>query len=542
MRAVYYARVSTEEQEQLDALKNQREMLEETIRNKGWDLVDFYVDEGKTGTTSNRDEFKRLWNDAKRKNFDVLVVKDFSRLSRSERDYQNFIYEMAVSEVKIYEHSKNKFFNYHDTDETTMGSMEAIFNAKYSKDLSRKTNMAHQARIKKGEIPCTNGTTWGYSQNRGDRKLTINEEEAEVVRNIFNWYVEGMGFKLIYKKLEELGIKNKNGNPFALTTLKRIIRNEKYKGWLVGNKTHKDFITKKIKQNPESEWVIHKGAIPAIVSEEIWDEANAMLNRKRKEREIKDTETIAGYWKGSYAYSGKIVCEKCGKTFWHTPYRKKHVWQCKTYKNQGVYKEDTGKGCTNIKLRQEDLDIMTRTVLTSFINNSDEIIESIISKLIKTLKTDNNQKEIDKIKVDINKLDKKLDRITDMRIDGELTKEQFMKQKDKVESDLISLNEKLNILERKSKIIESKFTRLRNMQERLKSAVVNKIDDKLLVELIDIYIGRIYVGENKNVKFVLMNKTEVNFDLDTLQEVKDYDLNMFQLGTIPGQDRYFYFS
>jgi len=242
--------------------------------------------------------------------------------------------------------------------------------------------------------------------------------------------------------LEEEKISNRNGKPFAMTTLKRIIQNEKYKGVLVVNKTHKDFDTKQIYKNPESEWITHENIIPPIVSKEIWDKANKTLKTKKKKNNVVDKETIAGYFTGKHLYSSKIFCGECGGAFWHTIYRKKELWMCKKYKSFGLKKEDKAHGCWNVKLYTIELNKIVKQVIYDFVQNKDTVIKNVIDVLNLSLNDNNDYKDANKVKNEIDILQNRKNKIIDMMADGLITKDEY------INSNIADLDGCKNILDK----------------------------------------------------------------------------------------------
>ena len=494
-RVTYYARVSTEEEGQLNAIENQKQMLEDYINaNLEWKLVENYVDIGKSGTTTkSRLAYNKLCNDLSTDKFDIVVVKDLSRLNRNPLDYYKFIDKLIENKKKLFLYIDNKFYQ---SDDSLINGIKAILASEYSRDLSKKVNAGHRQRQKEGLV-ITNNSTWGYRQERGSRKLTIDEVEAEIITKIFNWYIEGKGFRIIYKLLEELGIRNRNGNPFALTTLKRIIQNSKYKGTLICNKTHKDFDTKEIYKNPESEWIIHQNLIPPIVSEEIWNRANEVLKTKKRKNNVVDKEVISGYFSGSHLYSGKIICGKCGGTFWHTIYRKNHLWMCREYKSFGAKKEGKLHGCWNVKLSNDNLDNILKDVIFDFIKNKDIAISNVMSVLNLSLSDNNEYKDLYNKEHEIDKLKNRNTKIIDMMADGLISKEEYINSKksvddkiDKLEIEIISINK----LKTETKY---KMERLKDIEGMLN--IVLESAECVTEEIMKTFLDKIVVNDNNQL-------------------------------------------
>ncbi|MEA4987651.1 MAG: recombinase family protein [Anaerovorax sp.] len=503
-KVVYYARVSTEETNQLAALSRQKEELEEHIHSQDeWQLVDKYVDEGKSGTSSKgRKQYQRLYNDLEADKFDIVVIKDISRLNRDTLSWYLFIDRLIKNEKKLFFYDTKSFYT---TDEQLLIGIKALISEQYSRDLSKKINMANKQRAKKGRV-VTNGTLWGY--NQFDGQLTIDEEQAEVVRKVFEMYADGLGFRGIVQELTKMGIRNQNGNEFSLTTLKRMIKNEKYKGVLISNKKHKDFDTKKINDVPKENWIIKEGAVPAIVSTELWDKANEVLSSKRKTyiKEGKEKEVIAGYFKGSYVYSGKIKCGTCGKPYWHQTYstlskktnKEYDLWQCSTYRSFG---KNTEHGCKNPHIKTEELDKMVKKVIFDFWNNKDEVIDKIIIVLDSSLEENGSKDGLIKFEVEINKHQKRKENLINMRMNDEISKEEFITQKEKIDDIIDSIHKQIIELEEKDKERIDKKERLINIKKFLGEKL--KSPDGITDEIIQQYLKEITIKEDGEVLITL---------------------------------------
>lgn len=495
---VFYARVSTDEQGQLNALENQIEMLTQFIeKNENWILSDAYIDEGKSGTTTKgRIGYNKLYDDLETDKFDIVVVKDLSRLQRNPLDYYKFIDRLVKNGKKLFIFTDNKFYQ---SDDALINGIKAILASEYSRDISKKVNAGHRQRQKSGDV-ITNGLMWGYDQKKGSKRVTINEEEAAIVKKVFNWYIEGKGFRSIYKLLEEEGVKNRNGNPFAVTTLKRMIKNEKYKGVLICNRLHKDFDTKKIVKTTNEEWIIHTDIIPVIISEDIWDRANTILSTKKRNNNVNATTTY-GYFSGTHVYSGKIICGDCGKVYWHTIFTKKSLWQCSEYRSFGLKKEDKTHGCKNYKIYTEQLDSLVKKSIFKFINNKNKPIGELLKTIEDKMGEDGNDNKLKKLLIEKSKLNNRVGALIDMKADGEISREEYILKKQsydeqlfKLETQLVELNKLLgdSMLKKEKLIIIQKLTMgtITNVED---------ITEKMIAE----FLKEIIIIDDSTIKIVL---------------------------------------
>ncbi|MDF2612564.1 MAG: hypothetical protein K0S71_350 [Clostridia bacterium] len=514
MNVVYYARVSTEEEGQLNALKAQIEMIEEHIDSQpDWYLVDRYVDEGKSATTTKgRFEYNRLYEDLSTDKFDIVIIKDETRLNRNPLNWYQFIDRLVTNEKKLFFLSDKTF--YKSDNELLMG-MKAIVARQYSRDLSVKINNSQKQRMKKGRV-ITNGRMWGYDQIDG--QLVINEKEAEIVRYVFQRCVDGLGTRKIIQELEAKGIKNLNGNMFSATTLKRMIKNEKYKGVLVCGKRHKDFDTKKVSTVPESEWVIHDEGVPAIISEELWQQANnAHASRRAKHSTTHGhitSEKIAGYYRGSHTYSGLIECGKCGRSYWHQIYStsKREAWQCSGYRTFGKNSEF---GCDNPHVFDETLDNIVKEAIIFFLKNKETNIQKVIALLNQTLENDNFDNDISRLNREYIKIDAKKDKLIDLFSEGLLSKEEFRRKKESLDNESLSITNLIAEYENKNKNLKDKKQRLLKIQNLAQIQIRNK--DEITDEMIKDSVNKIIVHNNEEITVILNG----NFQIQSQKIIND---------------------
>ena len=317
---------------------------------------------------------------------------------------------------------------------------------------------------------------WGYDQINA--KLVINEKEAEIVRNIFNSYAQGKGFRTIANELKMQGVTNKNGNDFSLTTLKRIIKNEKYKGTLICGKRHKNYWTKQYENNDKSEWIIHENAIPAIVDIDTWQKANDILHDKRRELNMEEKSAIYGYYNGSYPLSSKIKCGKCGKKYYRSGHplkdgTKKIVWQCKSYREFGLNNEN---GCDNSKIDDTALNNVIRSIIINLVDNKTEIINLTLEALEKVITEDDSVHKIDKINAEISGVQKRKNKLIELYTDELITKTEFKSRNEEYNEKLIKLDDESKSMKPTMEMFEDKKEKLKLFEEILKTSITDKSD------------------------------------------------------------------
>ncbi|MDO5153354.1 MAG: recombinase family protein [Eubacteriales bacterium] len=352
LRVTYYARVSSESDEQLNSLGNQITYYEDLIkRNKNWTFVPGYIDEGLSGiSTKKRENFNRMVEDAAQDKFDLVITKEISRFARNTLDSIQFTRQLLGYGVGVFFQNDN--INTLDEDsELRLSIMSSIAQDELRK-LSSRVKFGHQQAIR-DSVVLGNSRIFGYVKDGG--RLVIDEDQAEMVRELFSLYATGeYSMKQIETLFWEKGYRNHNGNKIAHTTMAGIIANPKYKGFYVGNKVKViDMFTKKQKFLPPEEWVMFKDEtgeiVPAIVSEELWDTANTVL--KKRSEDVKSRQGICNH---ANLLTGKLYCTCCGAAYYRRESKdkagnKNSRWVC-----SGKIKNGAGS-CPSFPIYEEEI-------------------------------------------------------------------------------------------------------------------------------------------------------------------------------------------
>ncbi len=331
LRVTYYARVSSESDEQLNSLGNQISYYEDLIRkNINWIFVPGYIDEGLSGiSTKKRENFNRMVEDAAQDKFDLVITKEISRFARNTLDSIQFTRQLLSHGVGVFFQNDN--INTLDEDsELRLSIMSSIAQDELRK-LSSRVKFGHQQAIK-DKVVLGNSRIFGYKKDGG--KLVIDEEQAIMVRELFTLYSTGQySMKQIETIFWDKGYRNYNGNKISHTTMSNTIANPKYKGYYVGNKVRViDMFSKKQKFLPPEEWVMFKDEtgeiVPAIVSEELWERANAVL--KKRSDDVKSRQGICNH---ANLLTGKLLCSCCGTAYYRRDSKDKNgnknsKWVC----------------------------------------------------------------------------------------------------------------------------------------------------------------------------------------------------------------------
>ncbi len=353
LRVTYYSRVSTDHIEQLNSLKNQKDYFEEMIKNNpNWVYVKGYVDGGISGTTDKRNNFMRMIDDAKKGMFDLILTKEISRFSRNTLDsikYTRLLLSFGVAVLFINDNINTAF-----SDSELRLTIMASLAQDEVRRLSERVKFGMARSIKNGVI-LGNNMLYGYKKDRLTGNLIIVKEESEVVKNLFELYgIKGYSLNKIVKIFNQKNIKSVMGKRWSATTLSRMIKNPKYKGYYCGKKSQViDYMTKKIEYYSQEKWVIYEDniKIPPIVSKSLWERANNRLNNKIKESHH-----------SSYALSGKIYCAKDNCVFHRRRISKNNediIWICSNYILNGK------KYCNAPKVKEKDIYSKVMDILNS---------------------------------------------------------------------------------------------------------------------------------------------------------------------------------
>ena len=482
LRVTFYARVSTDQDEQINSLENQVQYYTELIQSKpNWKFVPGYVDEGISGgSTKKRDNFNRMIRDAKAGMFDFIITKEISRFSRSTLDSIRYTQELLDYNVGVFFQNDN--INTLDTDsEFRLVIMAGVAQDEIRK-LSERLKFGFRQAIKNGHV-LGNDKLYGYDKK--DCVLTVNEEEAEIIRIIFDLYGnQRLGTRTISKRLMELGYTSREGNAFNTLTIRHILENPKYKGWYCGNKSQSvDYRTKRNVLLDESEWVTYPDpSIPAIVSEELWNRANALYKRRREEMK---SHSSGLSFHNRYPYSAKIYCEEHGTTFHRqviqTKKGQQEVWQCKVYRSHGR------GACSAPQIRSSDLDLILSDIFKELVRDKEKIIDSLVTVLT------NIPKEVDygklrcQVENEMEDLERKKNRLLDLSIAGALTVEEFKERNDAFNAQILACQEKLTAIRQEEENQSSEELDIPAIRQALDEALrfTGEIDTALVATILD---------------------------------------------------------
>ena len=495
LRFVYYARVSSDKEEQKNSISNQRDYYEQFIQqNKSWKFCGGYVDDGISGMhVEKREEFQRMLSDAKAGKFDFIITKEISRFARNTLDSIQYTRELLLYGVCVWFQNDN-INTIDDDSEFRLTIMAGVAQDEIRK-LSSRVRFGHAQAIKNGVVL---GNSMFYGYDKKDGKLTVNEYEAEMIRIIFEKYATGTwSTPKIEKLLYEKGYRNHKGRKIDRGVIKNIIRNPKYKGYYAGGKVKiVDMFTKKQEFLPESEWNMYKDNgehVPAIVSEELWNKANAVY--KKRGDEIKNRRSS---FKTDNMFTGILICANDNEPYWlkYHSHRGNQdgKWVCRHKIRNGA------ASCNSFAISESEL----LTIISHVINNSEINISSCILKYLEMFKrisdsfSETNESEeelVDKREL----LKNKIDKLLDYNLNGVISDEEFIKKNSKLKTELMEIEQKLSSLSHTDPDcsgIEFRIKQIQKELEKYKGVSPDDIDGIVIQELIEKIVVH-PIGERK---------------------------------------------
>lgn len=517
LRAVIYCRCSTEEESQQEALKKQVEESRQSVSGQGWLLVDEYIEAKSGTTTANRREYNRLFEDILEDKFDVIQIKAQDRLMRNTRDWYLFIDRLVANGKRLYMYLEQKFYS---ADDALITGIKAILAEEYSKELSKKINNAHYHRQQDGRRFILPAQTYGL-QRTTEGEVVLVEEEAEAIRLMFH-LCKTMGCYSIERYLLENGVQDRNGKPFREEAIRRIIRNPIRCGTVIQNKVHFDFQLKKTVKVPQEEWVIHRNAVPAVVSEQEWKEANEAMDGRAQHRNIKKC-CRAGRNPGKYQLSGKIFCGECKSPFYRTSRRRccdEEIvveWKCRKYLQQGRRRKEksrtdiresgweAGQGCDNIHLEERCLFQLLEKQAVEYCEGIGRDYKRIGDKAMGILSEVLLPAESEMQKMSLLKEREKYEllqrKLLDKLLNEVITDEEYKSKKTEFDFKIRNLSEKLEGLQQKKDAPLLIERRLEEMKKQIDGKIIKKAIVELMVDCIEaitVYPGKLLISFRKD--------------------------------------------
>ncbi|SET03089.1 recombinase family protein [Anaerobranca gottschalkii] len=461
-RVVAYARVSTDSEEQLSSYEAQVEYYTKHIQsNPNWEFAGIYTDEGISATnTKKRDGFNKMIEDALDGKIDMIITKSVSRFARNTVDTLTTVRKLKEKGVEVYFEKENIYTL--DTKGELLITIMSSLAQEESRSISENVTWGTRKQFADGKVRVPYRRFLGYEKGE-DGRPKIVEEEAKIVRLIYKLFLEGRTIRGIVKYLEKANIPSPGGKKkWQDTTVKSILKNEKYKGDALLQKTFTvDFLTKKKKVN-EGEVPMYyvENSHPPIIEPRIFDLA---------QQEFKKREGLKRY-KAASIFSGKIICGQCkaffGPKVWHSNNKyRRIIWQCNhKYENN----------CTTTHLYEEEIKEIFIEVFNNLIEKKEEVVKDY-QRIIETLT------DTDKLGLEKKRLEEELERLTEKIRDMVETNAKKALDQRKYQQKYTQLVEEYKKVKGKLEEIEEKIFENKIKVDRLKEFIgILKDREKLL--------------------------------------------------------------
>lgn len=433
-----YARVSTEQDDQINSLESQKEYFEEFIRNqRGMQFYKVYYDEGISGTQTNkRAGFNQMIEDAMQGKFNLILTKEVSRFARNTVDTLYYTRKLKEAGVGVIFTMDN--IDTRDAD----GELRLTIMASLAQEESRKTServkWGQKRRMEQGVV--FGRDLLGYTVKDG--VLSVNEEEVPAVKAIFHKYTnEGKGTHVIARELLEEGLRPKRIQQWSNTVILRVLRNEKYVGDLCQKKTYTpDYLTHKKKYNRgQEEKVYIKNHHEGIIDRDLWDRTQEELRRRSPSEERKSRHSNR-YW-----CSGKICCGECGYRFISRTRKlqsgKYRAWWCFQKSRHGGPKMLDGQkvGCSNRSVNERALFACVKYCLDLLCNDKERIRKEVLTDIQTICSAPEETMDPAKVRQKMDAIEGKKRKSFDAMLEGMLSKEDLRKQTEWYDKELTHL-------------------------------------------------------------------------------------------------------
>ena len=512
-----YARLSKDDDLVGDSnsIVHQKEILAKYAKEHGFTNIEFYVDDGFSGTNFNRPDFQRMMADAEEGKISTVIVKDMSRFGR---DYimVGYYTEIYFSNLDIRFIAINDNVDSNIQTENDLTPFKNVFNEWYARDTSKKIRAVFKAKGNSGKHLSTN-PPFGYKKDPNDKeKWIIDEEAAATVRRIFQMYVDGyriseIGHKLTEEKVEtpilyymNRGIKTNARSEYPeiwdLMSIKYILSQTAYAGHTVNFQTVvKSYKTKKQIRLPKEDWIIYRNTQEPIIDEKTFETVQQMRKVKRARTKYNEPNM----------FSGLLYCADCGNhltiqrvarnrkmdNFSCATYRKKKKGLCSCHRIlvsdlETIVKEDLQKVCEYVFLHEKEF--------------TDEYLSGSKKETIKfQAKTKTELKRLSERQEEIGRIIRKL---YEDNVNGRITDERF---------DFLAKSYEDEGNDLKAKIQELKNALASSVQDEEKLSKFLKVVksytkiEELTPEILNSFIEKIYIGETEKYDGRKMQEVEI---------------------------------
>lgn len=519
-KAVAYARYSSDNQNDA-SIDAQLRAIHDYANQNSISIIGEYIDKAKSATTAEREQFQKMINDAKNKKFNFVIVHKLDRFARNSKDSTLYQIELGKRNVALLSVIEN-----YDPD-----TPEGAFLKNIMKGMAEFFSLNLSREIKKGQHENAlkakhNGGTppLGYDVDPANKMLIINADEANIIKIIFDMTQDRYSYNDVANFLNDKGFKTKRGSTFTKNSLHDILRNPKYTGLYFYNRIAKPILGTNVnshKYNDPKDMTLVPGGVPAIISQEQFDDVQQILNLRKQTRAVKQQET--------YLFTGKIFCGKCGMAYSGNKSTNKHNGSAHiTYRCGGRRKIAESK-CKNISVNRDLLEAKVLQYLAEVIFDS-KIIPQIVAKYEAAVKKKDETATtaLRNMKKELAEIKRKSTNIMDS-IESGLATNALLRRLNDLDAQEQALTEKIAIEEARSttptidtKKIEALFYKAKELFKKHELDATKR--------LIDIFIDRITVyNDHIDVRYSLLPFFHEKDTVDIIQTIPINDVRHYKL-------------
>ena len=529
LRVAAYARVSTDDEDQIKSYNSMIRHYTDLIQsNKEYIFAGVYADRAITGTkVDKREEFQRLIQDCMDGKIDLIIAKSIPRFARNTLDTLKYVRMLKERNIAVYFEVEK--INTLKDGEFLMTILSSVAQQEVE-NTSAYVKKGLKMKMKRGELVGFQGCL-GYDYDVNTKSISINEEGAKTVRYIFDRYVAGAGSTMIARELNEQGILTIKGNPWVSSSVMGIINNEKYKGDILLGKTFTvDPISKRRLDNlgEEDRYYIHNHH-EGIVSEETFDRAQEIRNRRNGGRKHNVTPGKREKFSRQYAFSCMLECGFCGASLsrrrWHSNSKyKKTIWQCvKSTKNGKRFCPDS-KGIPEQVI--EEAFIESYRMLCK---DNRDVLDEFLRRVEKTLGENSIPEQITALDKNISKIQAKRKVLLDKYLKGIVSQDIYEETDIGLKKDFTNEKAKLEYLQQQLDDETSLQRRVSDFKKALsENEVLEEFDRGIFESIIEkVIVGGFDEDGNKDpYKITFIYKTGLKNEIGNAKERFDKSKKM----------------
>ena len=521
MRVWLYYRLSRDEDDELNSLKNQRSIIESYALSNGHTIVGESFDDNVSGMHFNREGIEKIYEAVEAGVMDAIVVKDLSRLGRHRTQTALFIDFLRENHIRVLSATEG-IDTFNENDDLIIG-FKGLVNDFYARDGSRRVRTGYRQKQKAGIVITP---PFGYFKDKNTNRVEIVPEAAETIRLIFDRYLDGMGLKAIARMLNEGQYKTpaqmqkdllgkrmpkkleeniRKKYLWDATMVSRILQDEAYAGTLICHKSERNKINKTFRFTEASEQFRHENFLPAIVPKAVWEQAQVLLEQRKK------GNVRAGQEQPILRYSGLITCGDCGRAFTGKRTKLKDSeyvsYICSTYLRYGK------EYCGSHAIREEYLDEVIRQELLNTRDQYRRFWHSIENSIEHWMpKETDTAAQIRKQEKQIELLEEETEVILMERIRDKANAERYDRMIAKREEQIAQARKRIAELENIGQVLKTRQTKLKKdislMDDILSEEKISEAHLRMLIEKIYVYETAEGISLDIRVKAPFRNHTD----------------------------------